>query len=307
LISCDHSRFKNVERISLTPEIVSEGLETSMPGQLAFSDNYLIWANPFNSDMGIHIVDKVTGDEITRAVERGSGPDELISPTVVETSMKDIVLVYDFDKRFLMSLHNLDREYLSFPENIDLGSVTRIIPEENKTFILFNPEQTEPFLLTDMNTNQSYTFGKAPHDNDEDRYSAFQGTICHHPTKKVLVYSTSNLPYMAIYTKKDEKYVLSKEILFEEDSERGISEMALTKDYIVTLERDLSIDQTDPKTVGRDINKLPRTIFLYTYDLKLKQIINLGMPVIRLSADPSTNTVYAITVNPEFNIVKFDI
>lgn len=36
--------------------------------------------------------------------------------------------------------------------------------------------------------------------------------------------------------------------------------------YIVTVDRDLSIDQTDESEVGRDPMKLPHTVFIYDYE-----------------------------------------
>ncbi|MFQ7087864.1 MAG: hypothetical protein ACLRTD_26045 [Bacteroides sp.] len=57
----------------------------------------------------------------------------------------------------------------------------------------------------------------------------------------------------------------------------------MTKDYIVTLERDREVDPLDERTVGRNASK-PRTVFVYDYDGKLLKIVNLGMPV-RIAAD----------------------
>jgi len=75
ITSCEHTGSK-VERISLTPEVVTQDLETVMPGQLAQSKKYVYWTDPFNSEMGVHIIDKITGDEIKTAVPIGSGPVE---------------------------------------------------------------------------------------------------------------------------------------------------------------------------------------------------------------------------------------
>lgn len=84
-------------------------------------------------------------------------------------------------------------------------------------------------------------------------------------------------------------------------------ELALTKDYIVTLQRDYLNDPTDETTVGRDFTKLPQTLFLYDYKSNLKKIIHLQMPILRIAADSKSNTVYAITVNPDFMLVKCEL
>jgi hypothetical protein len=50
--------------------------------------------------------------------------------------------------------------------------------------------------------------------------------------------------------------------------------MALTKDFIVTIQRDYEDDPTDESKVGRDIGKLPQTLFVYDYDGNLLKTIN---------------------------------
>ena len=53
--------------------------------------------------------------------------------------------------------------------------------------------------------------------------------------------------------------------------------MALTKDFIVAIQRDYEEDPTDESRVGRDIGKLPQTLFVYDYDgnlLKKIYILN---------------------------------
>jgi len=81
----------------------------------------------------------------------------------------------------------------------------------------------------------------------------------------------------------------------------------MTKDYIVTLERDREVDPLDERTVGRNASKCPRTVFVYDYDGKLLKIVNLGMPVMRIAADGRSNAQYVIGVNPDFALAKYDL
>jgi len=220
---------------------------------------------------------------------------------------------------FFMAVDNLDREYISFKKD-ESGTITRIIPESKKALITFDPQQAVPFRFINKENGQTEAFGKLPFSEKvEDGYSVFQGQLAYHPQRKALIYTTFSFPYIALYKKENGKYNLSKEVLLTNDckvtggnlifdkSKKGIGELALTKDYIVTLQRDTEADQTDERSVGRDFNKLPHTVFLYNYDLELKRIINIGMPILRLSADPTDNLVYAITINPDFTIIKFKI
>ena len=87
----------------------------------------------------------------------------------------------------------------------------------------------------------------------------------------------------------------------------GAMELALTKDYIVTVQRDYQTDPTDESRVGWDFSMLPQTLFVYDYQSNLKRIIDFKMPILRIGSDIKNNTIYAIVVNPDFCLVKYDI
>lgn len=88
---------------------------------------------------------------------------------------------------------------------------------------------------------------------------------------------------------------------------RGPKEVVFTKDYIVTIERDRTMDTTDESKVGRNFNMNAQTLFLYDYHSNLQKIVHTGMPLIRIAATSRENVVYAMVVNPEFCLVKIEI
>lgn len=126
---------------------------------------------------------------------------------------------------------------------------------------------------------------------------------------------------MAIYTKSGKSFKLLTEVKGKfdysvssggefkrsRDSKEGPRELTLTLDYIVTVDRDLSIDQTDENEVGRDPMKLPHTVFIYDYEGNLLKIANLGFPVVRITADTKNNTLYAIVVMEDYVLVKYEL
>lgn len=79
------------------------------------------------------------------------------------------------------------------------------------------------------------------------------------------------------------------------------------KDYIAIIQRDYEIDKTDESTVGMNFDKLPKTVFLYDYEGKLKRIIDLGIPLIRIAGDTESNTLFAIGVDPELVLIKSEL
>ncbi len=135
----------------------------------------------------------------------------------------------------------------------------------------------------------------------------------------MLVYATMRVPYIASYKRQGNHFTLlwekKEDIDYEfvnnrikiDESRRGPMELALTKDYIATLQRDYSKDPTDESTVGRGFSKLPQTLFVHNYKSELVRILDFKVPIVRIAADVSTNTVYAIVVDPDFRIVKLDI
>lgn len=321
LVSCESSRTKEVERVSVKPEVVFNDLETRFPGQLhLLGENSLLWTDPFSTEFGVHIFDIKKRQEVGQAVSIGNGPEELISPSISVIS-KDLFLAYNTHSGKLFFIDNKGKTQKKTSWNKDnLSEINRILPLEQNVFITFTASQNEPFSLVDEEGNLIKKFGKQPFERTiENSYDVYQGMVAYHPKKNVLVYTTFSFPYIAVYGKKDNDFVLKYESLYTEEcefvnnelkfnrSKKGISELALTKDYIVTLERDYSQDPTDESSVGRDFNKAPQTVFLYDYNLNLKKIIHLGMPIFRLTADPLSNEIYAIGINPDFTIIRFKV
>jgi hypothetical protein len=145
--------------------------------------------------------------------------------------------------------------------------------------------------------------------------------VFYHPIKKVVVYSLFNFPYLAIYRFKDGALIKEKELKKEvsytitenqlrisKKEEKGMSGLALSQDYIVMLKRDVEIEGPLPKPKKvRDMNQLSKSLYLYDYDLNLKKIINLKMPILRIAANAKSNVLYAIVANPEYAIIKFSL
>ena len=97
------------------------------------------------------------------------------------------------------------------------------------------------------------------------------------------------------------------ELKLSRASKSGPKELTLTLNYIVTVDRDPSIDQTDQNEVGRDPMKLPHTVFIYDYEGNLLKIANLGFPILRIAADTKNNTLYAIVVMDDYVLVKYEL
>jgi hypothetical protein len=104
--------------------------------------------------------------------------------------------------------------------------------------------------------------------------------------------------------------VPSKGGKFQPDrTKNGVSDLTLSKDYIVCKQRDYEKDDMDESTVGMDVSKLPHTVFLYSYkNLKLEGIVDLGLPVLRIACSEDNNTLYAVvSQDGQFKVARYEL
>ncbi len=313
LFACTN-RNEYAERSKKEFTILSDSIESIMPGKLLVYADYIIWTDPFTIEEHVHILDKVTGKEISKIVKIGEGPEEFITPSV-EYAQNNRLFVFDLnlEKVAYYPLDNIFSSNIQFTRLENQGE-TRYFELTEGQLLSFNPSLEKPFKW-----NNKY-WGKLAFDQSiKNNESVSQGNVLYNPYSKYIVYSCMSYPYLSLYQMKNDEIVFISEKKRDFDynivkgelkidrKRRGAAEMALTSDYIITLERDYKTDDTDESTVGRDFNKLPHTIFLYDYSLNLKKILDLGIPLLRLAADPKNNTLYAIGVDPDFILIKCDL
>ena len=330
LCSCNTSEKKipKVERISLEAEIITDSIHASLPGSLIVFNDYVVWADAFASDKFLHVVDIQTRKEVGRMGDVGQGSKEFVHP-IISKSCDNYVLVSDFGTKH-QAYFSIERflagedYYIPVPNSVKINPKDnfRLIEFERGQFITLQPHSEK--LLEHWNRPYFYSFGKFPIPESlrkDDRLNYFQGSIAYNPDLKKLIYTSYRFPYMAIYTKSGKSFKLQTEVKGKFDysvssggelklsraSKSGPKELTLTLDYIVTVDRDPSIDQTDDREVGRDSMKLPYTIFIYDYEGNLLKIANLGFPILRIAADTKNNTLYAIVVMDDYVLVKYEL
>lgn len=308
----------NLERIDIEFSTVYDSIESRMPGQLLVNSQYAIWTDPFNSENQAHIVDLKTNKEIGELINIGNGPEDFLTPGFCISTTNNLI-VYDMNNNKMgsYSLDNIknNKNPLVSIATKQTKDITKIIETDNNSFVSFNPNAQFPFQVEDGDY-----FGKFPFTEDvKNKYNISQGNIAYNPQNKYFIYSSMDLPYIAAYKKENSNfkliwekkegvdYTIIENELIPNKKRKGAAELALTKDYIVTLQRDYQNDPTDETTVGRDFNKIPQTLFLYDYKSNLKKIVHLHTPILRIAADTKSNTVYAIVINPDFTLVKCEL
>lgn len=318
---------KNVEvqRISnLEYVVVSDSIYTRMPGTILYQDGIVFWEDPISFDNIIHAVDVKNRTELLAFGNRGEGPNDF-TETIMSLDSEGGIIVNDLNKPLEIHFQvNIDKKSVSFSSyKYDCDNKATRLLYLDKGKVLYHYPEAEKMFQVKENTSE-YSFGERPiKEKMNNAYDIFQGQIAYNPQRRLLVYSNLIFPYLSIYKRLDSEgwsqigewkenldYTISEgKLNFAPDSKKGAMELALTNDYIVLLQRDTEMEEniSNKDMRGRNMASLPRSLFVYDYDLNLKKIVNMPFPTLRLCGDVETNTVYAMSVNPEFELIKLEL
>ncbi|MDR1162158.1 MAG: hypothetical protein LBK45_07435 [Tannerellaceae bacterium] len=319
--SCKEVKPKeSCERYAMTlTDIVCDDMETSFPGEMYMSGQYFVWTDPFNKDAFVHIVDTKTGKEVGTMVQKGEGPEEFVSPHV-DVMTGNRLFAYDLfaNRGAVLSIDSCiaGGNPVVRKQPIELKDFTSLVFLDEDLLVAFIPAANEPFVMVE----QKQSFGKLPFDgNINNVYDHFQGIVKYNPYNEYLYYSTFKIPYTALYKRDDQGFSLEKEELRTNDysienndlkytgNVRGPMGVTLTADYIVSIDTDPQAEPIDYFKIGLDYTKLPTTICLYDYSLQLRKVINVGMPVVRITSSPQNNVLFVLGVSPDFTLYRVEL
>lgn len=320
--SCSEKNAE-VQRVSNQAyTVVSDSIYSRMPGTILYQDGIVYWEDAIAFEKFVHAVDVNKQMEIACFANKGEGPDDFTFP-LMSLSPSGGLYVNDGNKP-LEILYQVKEEGLSV-QSRKYGNdpmATRLLHLDGGATLFLCPEKDELFHIYAKDA-PGISFGERPiKDEMNNAYDVFQGIVDYHAEKKLLVYSSLSFPYLAVFRQSDKgtwerigekredwDYTFSDgSLIFAPDAKKGAMEMALTDDYVVLLQRDTQVEESvSRKEEGRSMALLPRSLFVYDYNLKLKKIINMPFPMLRLCGDTDTNTLYAMSVNPEFELISIDL
>lgn len=315
------SKSRIIETIHVEHTKITDSVMTNFPGSLILSGNYLVWEDPFNFSAFLKVVDIRTGKQVAQTGETGQGPKEFVTPSVVLLSTDKIgVTDLNSNKRAILDIEkSINRqEPFTYYRKGGLKGATRYKEIEKNIFVGLYPKERLLFKFIDKNTTIS--FGRFPIKETldvRDRYNHFQGNLAYNIDNKKLIYCPYNFPYIISYKRSGDSFKHDKTLkIFDVkyDFINGqlkfkkrivlIGEMAITKDYIVVARHKDFKEYIDIKT-GDQIR--PQTLYLYDYELNLRNIVDVKVPVCRLAGNEKSNIVYAIVTNPEYSIVRIEL
>lgn len=316
IISCENTKEKEVIRAISEFEVLNDEILTNFPGGIYLLDENIVWFDPFTSTHFLHCLEKDSGNEISLFGNIGQGPNEFVSPMIDDNSWNNNLYAYDVNgnTKGYFSVDKLKKGEDAFirlsKEDSDIRSLGYDKRLGDNLYIGINIEnEDKPYKVYDNGKEKH--FGEYLLPNEKKN---FNSTIIYNSDKKLLVTGSTVVNYFSCYKKKGDNFRLIWEnredyeystrdsrVVFD-NSRKGSYGMAITKDFIVTLQRDYENDKTKESEVGRDISKLPQTLFVYDYDGDLLKIINYSVPIGRIAGDIKTNTIYAIYAEPDFKL-----
>ena len=254
----------------------------------------------------------------------GRGPKEFITPLSI-SSIGNKIFTYDLNqnKQAYYSIDSMlaNKDPFILLPPLPIEDCLDIVQIAEGEFISTHPQNEQLFQWIHQDSTVSF-FGKSPiKEKLKDYYNSRQGTLFYNPYNQKLIYSARLFPYIALYEKEGNNFQLKWEkvssknfyeikngnIHFIEEAQVP-HEIILTKDYIITLEKEENTPTPTKRTAGiRDLSQVPNTIFVYDYDFNLKKIIDMGMPILRIETKGNSNTIYAVGIDLDFCIVTYEI
>lgn len=318
--SCRMTDENVVERMPVDVKIIANDLMTSMPCEMLVYDSVLVWYD-LTPESFIHVVDKQSGLPKADMGKLGGGPNEFSAPYISWYPDNRILSSDCFEKKHVT--YSVDR--LSADSVLSFNRVGPLVGVGQHQFLSIDFGRDFPFqLIADDKVKQE--FGKYPIDKSEsisNKFEVFQGIVAYNRDNKHLLYSVPSLSYIALYKWEEFQFNLVWEkqlpgleyridgtaLIIDKTMNYAPSAIALTKDYIVTVERDqdtqeVSFGNPSDSPAKRRFTKTPQTLFVYDYNYKLKKILHTKLPVFRIASDGLSNEIFFIAAHPDFCIAK---
>lgn len=312
------SREVEVERVTLQSEILNDELITTMPGDLLVVDKYLVWSDPFSHDYFLHVHSASTGVELGVMGKVGEGPKEFISPMINRYCVDNKILAKDANGKTVgyLSIDSLINNKEPFCKISSREQDLKMDKMDHDIYIKPTKRGSDTYFRTIISGQESF-WGVYPIQEMKEHVGIYEA---YDPLEGFFVISSFKFPYLALYKRENstftlqwerksnnENYIIADGNIIFDRKISGARDVCMSKDYIITLERDREKDPMDESTVRRNISKCPRTVFLYDYSGHLIKIVDLGMPAIRIAADRNSNVLYIIGGNPDYVLAKYEL
>ncbi len=299
-------------------QVLNDEIFTMKPGDLLLVDNYLVWSDPFARDYFLHIHNSSTGEELGVMGKVGEGPKEFVTPVINRCCVNRQIFAVDANGKTVgyLSIDSLLSGKEPFCEVTGKEKEMKMEKMDHDLYIESTDDGSDVYFRTMINGQESF-WGVYPIPEMKQHIGSYQS---YDPVEGLFVFTSFNFPYLALYKRdkttftlqwehkgNEENYIITDDRIVFDRKIRGMRDVCMSKDYIITLERDRETDPMDETTVRRNISKCPRTVFLYDYTGCLLKIVDVGMPIMRIAANRNSNVLYMIGGNPDYVLAKCEL
>lgn len=286
-------------------------VESTLPGALFYDDGCIIWYDARPRSNYMHVLDARTGNSLGSMGKYGQGPQEFTMMLLDDIVMNRCFYGYDINDLNKKAYFSLD----SLLEHKDYFIREEDMPEEKSFRIKKSKDPNHVFTANYKGVKSE--FGTFP---IKDLPVHFSGGIGFNSNNECLVHYVFDFPYLAMYknvngsferkwikTELPDYDLKSETEVVLEHKKRGIKGIAMLKDYIIAKQQTKTRHESMKESRGLDVSTVEQTVFVYDYDGNLLKILDFGVPIIRVSGDINTNTLYMIVADPDFKIVRSKI
>lgn len=316
---CHSVQEREVVREKATAQVLHNEIMTRMPGTMVVVGDYVVWEDPFARDYFVNVHEAATGKLVGKMGKVGEGPNEFITGGISVHCVGGRLFATDANgqNRGFLSVDSLVAGKEPFlPLDVAQWEARPKMTElQHDVFVKRTEDGDEAYFKANIRGHES-SFGVYPVKDVREHLGT---TLAYDSVSGMLACASFTIPYLSLYQKQGDTFKL----LWEEEAEigyevsrgkivpdqriGGIFGLSLTRDYVVSLHRDWENQPLDSPVQGRDERLIPHLVYLYDYDFHLVKVVDLGMPVVRIASDRRSNTLYAIGLNPDYMLVKYEL
>lgn len=293
------------------------------PNQIALSGSYLAITD-LNNDKVLYVFNSQSGKKVGEYVNRGQGPGEYYSISSLGR-WKNGMYLYDVNKREMAEIAFMDSVRIIPRMSFGRELHPTFVPLNDVTFIAsgFYPEGRF-CLIKDSGKQKEYIMEYPSRDEAEKEVAnfaksqAYSGGIVAHPSGTLFMAHVNNADMLSFYSYENGNVRLIKEMLnsfpdykYDKENQRylGVSRHnpdaylwgCGTDEYIYLLYSGKNYADDGEKTF------VSSQIEVYNWEGEKVKTLMLDIPIQGMVVSEDDSTMYAIALNPEPQIVAFDL
>jgi hypothetical protein len=317
---------KDIEKRKIDSKTIISSIPARIVQVTHIKDSLAIFERPMENQF-IELYNLNTTKKIASVGKKGKGPGEFVTPSLDGLFNNRItILDENLNKCGIFSLNNILTKEKDLVKTIKLNEYTNnarlvYISEYNENqFIGASYFTEQPFMLFNSN-GITKKFGKYPIEGEiNNKPQVFQGDFYYDSQRKLLLYSSFNIGYIALYNIENEinakmvweNYYLDKDyhlndkkLKWNSSQDRGFFDVTISKDYVIGLLK----KNAKQKDLMRNAESAPRHMLVFKINTgTLTKEYNLDKPVASVACESHKNNIaYCVGFNPDWCLLKYKI